>query len=930
MKCKSCGTEIPENTRFCPNCGLLVSAQISFEGIRKALKPVEYRMPEKKKREDASPAFAPGGKEEEAEKTVSSASAEERAEEDQKFSEEMDQLHFDFSLDRSRLGPVREGEESEWEPPELFTRLSEDEEPEESAFSYEEPRAEDSLEGTENPPDTAFSDEEREPEGSEENASDTDRYAASPDNVGEALSSRGETEREEAEAEREEAETEQAEAEAERERIRRAEAERSEEEARLQRMEAEREKIRRAEAERRAEEAERHRLAEEARREEEERIRRAEAERKALEEERARASGNAKSEEQERITAELKAFLGTEEESDAEPETKNPEVVSASSSEGEAERESSASPEAELQSLMETEMETDSHPLAEETSASREDEKSDERERREEQGPDAEIRESSWWEEEEKRENVSAEVSSSLPPLSEEEKARMASEMLGTGGKSEDAPSLSEEREDPTSKEHSSKSGERDPFIWGESRADRSEKEKRSGRGKKKERERRSGGGRKAGSGKEGKKKGGALKLFLPAAATAAAIAAALWYMNLPAVKRSGELNMGREAVKKQHYEQAIPILEKLLSEKEGGREAYLLLVDAYEKAGKHEEAVKTLTAAVESFPEDSELKQQLELLNPKLSFSASGGSYQDPQEIRISGPEGAEIRYSLSGGSLEEVKDAVYENPIHLDTNGSYHLSAFAKASDGAEGETLSADYEITLDSAKYHLNDWSDTEAGRIFLDENGRRRTGWFQKDGNWYYFNADGILQTGLQEIDGDQYFLKEDGACLISAWQEIDGELYYFGPDGRMQKNQWVDGNYYVGEDGKRQKNTTIDGKHLNEEGQAAFHAAEEYKAHPDMIVVAHSKQRVDKGNYYIIPSTVYYEKKNGRPVGKPAYQIDVKILKEAYVHYLDEDYMTIIAQDSVSFLPELYMQKIIQNDKGYIKDYSFVLGEDKG
>lgn len=910
MKCKSCGTEIPENTRFCPNCGLLVSAQISFDGIRKALKPVEYRMPEKKKREDAPPAFAPGKEEEE--RTVSSASAEERAEEDQKFSEEMDQLHFDFSLDRSRLGSVREGEEREWEPPELFTRLSEDEEPEESTFSYEEPRAEDSLESVENTPDTAFSNERKASEGSGENASDTDRYAASPDNEGEALSSRGETEREEAEAEMEQAE---------------AEAERSEEEARLQRMEAEREKIRRAEAERRAEEAERHRLAEEARREEEERIRRAEAERKALEEERARASENAKTEEQERITAELKAFLGTEEESDAEPETKNSEEISASSSEEkEAERESSASPEAEPRSLMET----DSHPLAEETSASREEEEPDGRESGEEQSPDAEIRESSWWEEEEKRENGSADSSSSLPPLSEEEKARMASEMLGTGRKNEDAPSLSEEREDPTPKEHSSKSMERDPFIWGESRADRSEKEKRSERGKKKERERRSGGGRKAGIGKEGKKKGGALKLFLPAAATAAAIAAALWYMNLPAVKRSGELNMGREAVKKQHYEQAIPILEKLLSEKEGGKEAYLLLVDAYEKAGKHEEAVKTLSAAVESFPEDSELKKQLELLNPKLSFSVAGGSYQDPQEIRISGPEGAEIRYSLSGGGLEEGKDAVYENPIHLDTNGSYHLSAFAKASDGAEGETLSADYEIALDSAKYHLNDWSDTDAGRIFLDENGRRRTGWFQKDGNWYYFNADGILQTGLREIDGDQYFLKEDGVCLISAWQEIDGELYYFGPDGRMQKNQWIDGNYYVGEDGRRQKNTTIDGKHLNEEGQAAFHAAEEYKAHPDMIVVAHSKQRVDKGNYYIIPSTVYYEKKNGRPVGKPAYQIDVKILKEAYVHYLDEDYMTIIAQDSVSFLPELYMQKIIQNDKGYIKDYSFVLGEDKG
>ena len=72
---------------------------------------------------------------------------------------------------------------------------------------------------------------------------------------------------------------------------------------------------------------------------------------------------------------------------------------------------------------------------------------------------------------------------------------------------------------------------------------------------------------------------------------------------------------------------------------------------------------------------------------------------------------------------------------------------------------------------------------------------------------------------------------------------------------------------------------------------------------------------------------MYYQKKNGRPVGDPAYETEIIISKSALMSYLDETLPSITAQDAVSFLPKLYLQNIVQNKEGIVTKFSFVLGE---
>ena len=45
------------------------------------------------------------------------------------------------------------------------------------------------------------------------------------------------------------------------------------------------------------------------------------------------------------------------------------------------------------------------------------------------------------------------------------------------------------------------------------------------------------------------------------------------------------------------------------------------------------------------------------------------------------------------------------------------------------------------------------------------------------------------------------------------------------------------------------------------------------------------------------------------------------------MHYLDENLESITAKDAVSFLPNLYLQEIVQDKDGVITKFGFVLGE---
>ena len=398
-----------------------------------------------------------------------------------------------------------------------------------------------------------------------------------------------------------------------------------------------------------------------------------------------------------------------------------------------------------------------------------------------------------------------------------------------------------------------------------------------------------------------------------------------LCYQNLPSTQYDNLLKKGTNLVQAEKGEEAIALLEGMPQNLTKNSKYYLLLSEAYGKAGRHQEAVKALEEAKKLYPEDTEVQTALSLLDPKVESDLQGDSFTDPVEISLKS-SGKKIIYSLSGGK-EDIQKEEYLSPIKLSRNGNYTLTAYAQASDGSMGESYSKSFSISLDPEKYHLSQFVDEEGGRSYIDENGDRVTGWKEIAGKYYYFDENGIMQSGFQDIGGERYYLNADGT-MQTGRLDLEGKTYFFDQDGHMIKDAWVDNLYYVGEDGVMLRNQeNKEGVHFDEDGRRAFLAADLYAAHPDSIVVVESKQRKEKSSYYLFPAKIYYQKKNGRASGKVAYETEIKVSKMAMMSYLDENLPSITAKDAVSFLPTLSMQNIKQNKDGVVTGFAFVLGE---
>ena len=396
-------------------------------------------------------------------------------------------------------------------------------------------------------------------------------------------------------------------------------------------------------------------------------------------------------------------------------------------------------------------------------------------------------------------------------------------------------------------------------------------------------------------------------------------------YQNLPATQYDNLLKKGTKLVQSEKGDEAIALLEGMPSNLTKNSKYYLLLSEAYGKAGRHQEAVKALEEAKKLYPEDTEVQTALSLLNPKVESDLQGDSFTDPVEISLKS-SGKKIIYSISGGK-EDIQNEEYLAPIKLSRNGNYTLTAYAQASDGSMGESYSKSFSISLDPEKYHLSQFVDEEGGRSYIDENGDRVTGWKEIAGKYYYFDENGIMQSGFQDIGGERYYLNADGT-MQTGRLDLEGKTYFFDQDGHMIKDAWVDNLYYVGEDGVMLRNQeNKEGVHFDEDGRRAFLAADLYAAHPDSIVVVESKQRKEHSSYYLFPAKIYYQKKNGRASGKVAYETEIKVSKMAMMSYLDENLPSITAKDAVSFLPTLSMQNIKQNKDGVVTSFAFVLGE---
>ena len=424
---------------------------------------------------------------------------------------------------------------------------------------------------------------------------------------------------------------------------------------------------------------------------------------------------------------------------------------------------------------------------------------------------------------------------------------------------------------------------------------------------------------------KELKAKKPGKKIIIATVAAAVLGISGINYLNSSSVRYDSLLKKGDNLIKADQYDEAVQSLEKEKGSFKLDERYYLLLSNALSKAGRHDDAVSCLEEAVKNFPNSETVKSALTELNPKVSSNISEETYHDSITVELKSDYG-KIIYSLTGGK-EDVAQAEYTSPIPISRNGQYTILAYALSSDGAKGELYTKEFTVDLDKEKYHLSSFVDSEEGKIYIDKNGDKAVGWTLIDGSYYYFNEKGIMQSGFLDLDGERYYLDSDGK-MHTGRLDLGDKSYYFDENGHMIRDAWMENRYYLDENGemlKNQKNS--EGIYFDKNGDRSFDAESLYKEHPDSILSIVSKERKTEGNHYIFTAKVYYQKKNGRPVGDPAYETEIIISKSALMSYLDEPLPSITAQDAVSFLPKLYLQNIVQNKEGIVTKFSFVLGE---
>jgi len=138
------------------------------------------------------------------------------------------------------------------------------------------------------------------------------------------------------------------------------------------------------------------------------------------------------------------------------------------------------------------------------------------------------------------------------------------------------------------------------------------------------------------------------------------------------------------------------------------------------------------------------------------------------------------------------------------------------------------------------------------------------------------------------------------------WVQIGSHFYFFDTEGNAMEGWFqLDGKWYFAEyDNKKRSNENA-----------------------GIVLMGWASIPNEKGVYH---SFYFTKDENGRPSGDPAYETEIVLAENAMMHYLDENLENITAKDAVSFLPNLYLQEIVQDKDGVITRFGFVLGERRG
>ena len=79
-----------------------------------------------------------------------------------------------------------------------------------------------------------------------------------------------------------------------------------------------------------------------------------------------------------------------------------------------------------------------------------------------------------------------------------------------------------------------------------------------------------------------------------------------------------------------------------------------------------------------------------------------------------------------------------------------------------------------------------WDETDGKKIFLDNSGKRVTGFCKISDKIYFFDEEGIMKTGwITMTDGTRRYFGADGAGLVDCWKTIGKVKYHFDENGIM-------------------------------------------------------------------------------------------------------------------------------------------------
>jgi len=147
----------------------------------------------------------------------------------------------------------------------------------------------------------------------------------------------------------------------------------------------------------------------------------------------------------------------------------------------------------------------------------------------------------------------------------------------------------------------------------------------------------------------------------------------------------------------KKDYDAALILYQEIINVDSKSEEAYKKLISIYESKKDYDAIV-----ALRDGAKDKEiLKLFKDYVVSEPEFSKSSGKYGETFELSISADKNAKIYYSYDSDNPLS-RGERYRNPISLDREGAYKITAVAVDERGIKSEIASARYEIEFEAPK------------------------------------------------------------------------------------------------------------------------------------------------------------------------------------------------------------------------------------